>query len=120
MAAKDIHFRDTAWDDVIIGVTTLARTDVGGVPIGREVLLELWRVAGDETGGVVFVSRPRTAPGLRVVEDRTLIAPVADGLELGVGEVAPLISLGSRFASGVVARVVAVAELVEDGRIKRV
>ena len=41
MAAKDIHFRDTAWDDVIAGVTTLARTvKVTLGPKGRNVVIE--------------------------------------------------------------------------------
>ncbi|MEL6349481.1 MAG: TCP-1/cpn60 chaperonin family protein, partial [Myxococcota bacterium] len=40
MAAKDIHFRDTAWDDVIQGVTTLARTvKVTLGPKGRNVVI---------------------------------------------------------------------------------
>ena len=40
MAAKDIHFRDTAWDDVIIGVTTLAKTvKVTLGPKGRNVVI---------------------------------------------------------------------------------
>ena len=40
MAAKDIHFRDTAWDDVITGVTTLAKTvKVTLGPKGRNVVI---------------------------------------------------------------------------------
>ncbi|MFT5684555.1 MAG: chaperonin GroEL, partial [Myxococcota bacterium] len=40
MAAKDIHFRDTAWDDVIIGVTTLAKTvKITLGPKGRNVVI---------------------------------------------------------------------------------
>ena len=40
MAAKDIHFRDTAWDDVIAGVTTLAKTvKVTLGPKGRNVVI---------------------------------------------------------------------------------
>jgi chaperonin GroEL len=40
MAAKDIHFRDTAWDDVITGVSTLAKTvKVTLGPKGRNVVI---------------------------------------------------------------------------------
>ena len=40
MAAKDIHFRDTAWDDVIAGVTPLAKTvKVTLGPKGRNVVI---------------------------------------------------------------------------------
>ena len=40
MAAKDIHFRDTAWDDVIAGVNTLAKTvKVTLGPKGRNVVI---------------------------------------------------------------------------------
>ena len=42
MAAKDIHFRDTAWDDVITGVNTLAKTvKVTLGPKGRNVVMGL-------------------------------------------------------------------------------